>query len=295
MDGHRGQSCALLAGSSDARERLVDALVRVARTPRTTVLVRGERGAGKRTAAEQLHALSARRAGPCAVLRASAELAPAELPAAVRRAQGGTLVLLAVERLAPGGQAALLSELVEPSADARLVVTASQSLAAGVEAGRLREELFYRLNVLSLAVPALRERKADLPAMAAALLSGLGRCAGLEAALAPDALEALRAYAFPGNLRELEAVLAAALARTGGGAIGAADLALPHPRGGPCGTPPAHGADLSLRVLEERQIRRVLDLCGGNRSRAARALGINRQTLYNKLAALGQGPDSGAP
>jgi len=275
---------ALLAGSSEARERLVDALLRVARTPRTTVLVRGERGAGKRTAAEHLHAFSGRRVGPCTLLRAGVELAPGALEEAVRRTQGGTLVLLGVEGLPSAAQAVLQAELVEPTADLRVVVTTSQDLGALVAAGRLREDLLYRLNVLSLCVPALRERAADLPAVTAAMLAELGRESGLQGRLEPDALEALGAHAFPGNLRELRGVLAAALARAGGGQLRAADLALP---GAPRAAASAGDGDLTLRGAEERQIRRVLALTGGNRSRAARALGINRQTLYNKLAALG--------
>ena len=138
--------------------------------------------------------------------------------------------------------------------------------------------------MLSLCVPALRERAADLPAVTAAMLAELGRESGLQGRLEPDALEALGAHAFPGNLRELRGVLAAALARAGGGPMRAADLALP---GAPRAAASAPDGDLTLRGAEERLIRRVLALTGGNRSRAARALGINRQTLYNKLAALG--------
>lgn len=277
----------LLAGASPARDRLLESLRRVARTPRTTVLVRGERGAGKRTAAGLVHAFSARSAGPSVVLRA-AGLDPASLSAGLAQARGGTLILLAVERLPAGAQVALQAALSDPALDARAVVTTAEDLEAEPWKERLRAELLYRINVLSFTVPPLRERGEDLPALSRALHGELARAAGSQSELAPDAQEALAAQAFPGNLRELHGVLLAALARAGDGPVRRAHLDL-------SAGPPAESADLSLRGAEARLIQRALAQTRGNRSRAARALGINRQTLYNKLATLGLEQDAGVP
>jgi DNA-binding NtrC family response regulator len=273
---------ALLLGASPARGRLVESLLRVARTPRTTVLVRGERGAGKRTAAELVHAFSDRRGGPCLALRAET-LAPASLLQALDRARGGTLILLAVERLQDGAQAGLQAALADPALDVRVAVTTAEDLAADPWRGRLRADLLYRINVLSFAVPPLRERAEDLPLLARALCSSLARAAGSPSELEPEALAALEGQTFPGNLRELHGMLLAALARAGGGPIRRVHL---DPLGEP-GRVPAEDSDLTLQAGETRLIRRALALTRGNRSQAARVLGINRQTLYNKLAALG--------
>jgi DNA-binding NtrC family response regulator len=292
----------LLAGTSAARDRLDALLVRVASTPRTTVLVRGERGAGLRAAARLVHARSSRAGGPCIELRAAQSLAPGFVEAVfgpagrLRAAAGGTLVLTEVHALAPDAQAALYAELADPTVDARIVATTTADLDEAVARGRLREDLFYRINVLALEVPPLRARREDVLPLARALLARLAEetgtpCPGITA----DAALALRDHGWPGNLHELRGVLAAAAARAGGGALSRADLALPGaagepaPRpdpGGLAGAADPFGGERRLRAIEERLIRLVLAETGGNKSRAARRLGLNRQTLYNKLEAL---------
>lgn len=283
----------LLAGESPARHRLDALITRVAGTPRTTVLVRGERGSGRRLAARLVHARSARREGPFVEIRAAESHAPGfegdvfGPQGRLHATDGGTVLLSEIQALSASAQAALVRELTEPRFDIRFIATSASDLDADVAEGRLREDLFYRINVLLLSVPALRERRDDVLPLAMSLLARPGgemdaRTRGLSA----SAAAALTEHPWPGNLRELRGVLEAAAARAGGGTIGREDLALP-------GSAPARhaGADpfdgeRTLRVVEERLIQLVLDECGGNKSRAARMLGVNRQTLYNKLREL---------
>lgn len=288
MDGDAELENALLAGASPARERLAEALVRIARTPRTTVLIAGERGSGKRSAGRLIHRLSARRTGPLAQIGAS-ELATAEaLAARLGASAGGTLVLAHVERLASEAQARLLAELLDPQGAVRVVATSALDLWECVRSGALREDLFYRLNVFSLTLPPLRERSADLPAIARSVLADLA-APERPPRLTPEAERVLAAHSFPGNLRELAGVLLAAVARAGNAELlGASALALPGNRAREV----ADAASFSLRAAEQALIARALEHTRGNRSRAARLLGINRQTLYNKLDALGAGPAS---
>ena len=281
----------VLTGDSPGCHTLTTALERVARTPRTTVLVRGEPGAGRSQLARALHRRSSRRDGALVVIRA-ADQVQGDFARRVfgsggqlEGAAGGTVVLQAVETLDPASQAALLDWLVEPRADVRLVATSSQDLESWVEGGRLRADLFYRLNVLTLWAPPLRERLEDLEAMVRTLVNRLAAELGRRAPdLGPEVLTALSRHPWPGNLRELRAVLEAALWR-GGGTLALEDLGLagapaPNSEALPLG-------DRSLRGVEERLIRRVLAEVAGNRSQAARVLGINRQTLYNKLRSYG--------
>jgi len=280
----------LLAGASPARERLEALIERIASTPRTTALVRGERGAPLAAAARLIHARSARSGRPCVVLRASDSLGEGFAErlhgerGALGAAAGGTLILHEVHELADDAQRALLGELTDASFDVRVVATSSADLEEEVALGRLREDLFYRLNVLALHVPALRERADDLVAIARAAMEPLAEAAGRRCpGLTADAALALRAHAWPGDLAELRGVLAAALARTRAGAVSSRDLALPSVRSEQAD--PFDG-ERNLKAIEERVIRVVLRETNGNKSRAARVLGLNRQTLYNKLEAL---------
>lgn len=200
-----------------------------------------------------------------------------------------------VARLDAAGQAAL-AERLEPRAEAgdgglRLIATTSRDLAAEVESRRLREDLAYRLNVLTLLVPPLAERREDLPRLAEHLAGRAARRLGraprrLEAALGTD----LARRAWPGDLLEL------ALYMTARELLGPASIELPAvpAAAAPPGPLPALGtpeslvvADRSLRAVEEALIRRVLEETGGNKLRAAEILGIHRTTLYHKLAGYG--------
>ena len=293
-----------IPGSSPAAQRLRDQIGRVAGTPLTTVLVTGECGLEPDRIARAIHARSSVAAGPfhtarCATLvtgRPGAASFDEGCPL-LAQASGGTLFLEEVSALDPEAQHRLhgflerrASGTTEP--ELRVVASSSEELEARVAGGRFREDLLYRLNVLAIRIPALRERPEDLPELADRVLRRIEGGLGLRCGLAPEGVEALRRHAWPGNLAELQAVLLLAAVRVGAGSIGPEHLPL-----GPSATsfePIGEGASReeliplprgqrSLRAVEEAMIRRVLVEEAGNRSRTARVLGINRTTLYNKL------------
>jgi two-component system response regulator PilR (NtrC family) len=162
-----------------------------------------------------------------------------------------------------------------------------------VEAARFRQDLFYRLNVIELRMPALRERSEDIPALAGILLVRLAESSGMPVAqLAADAVKALAAYSFPGNVRELENILERALALSSGSLIHADDLLLdPADMGESSHATPATpgGADLQdyLDEVERHAIEEALEKSGGNRTAAARALGVTFRSLRYRLERLG--------
>jgi transcriptional regulator with PAS, ATPase and Fis domain len=305
-----------LIGVSAALEHVMDQVLRVAATPRTTVLLLGESGVGKELVTRAIHAASARAGGPfvavnCASLSdglLESELfgyepgaftggAPKGHAGLFAAAEGGTLLLDEVGELAPALQAKLLRVLQERTYrrvgstrdlefDARIVASTHRDLASMVAAGTFREDLFYRLNVMSLTVPPLRERREDVAPLAAHFLAQFAAEFGRsDLLLAPAALQRLREHPWPGNVRELRNVLERAALLATASLIRAEDLALAAPataQGERCAdTLPAEGR--TLRAMEEALIRRVLAECANNRSRAAVVLGINRATLYNKL------------
>jgi len=304
-----GQS---IVGESPAWRALMEQVRRAGRRD-VTVLVRGETGTGKELIAAALHAESARRDGPlvrfnCAAL--PAELAEAELFGHTRgaftgatadrrgffsQADGGTLVLDEVGELPAGIQAALLRALQGGEiqrvggrierVDVRVVACTNRDLRAEVAAGRFRQDLYYRLAVIELEVPSLRDRREDLPLLVEALrrrwiarlgLEEIRFSAGLTAALA--------ARDWPGNVRELENAVARLLTLGEGSERGSE--ALPA-LGGP--TVPDEAAPLraQLDAFERQLLARVLAECAGNQSEAARRLGVTRTTLLDKLKRFG--------
>jgi DNA-binding NtrC family response regulator len=165
--------------------------------------------------------------------------------------------------------------------DARFIAATHQDLSAKVLEGSFREDLFYRLNVIRLEVPPLRERLDDLPLLAGQILVRLNARLGRAArAIAPEALEALRSYPFPGNVRELENLLERAMIFAEGDALGLSDLALPR-TARPLPSPE------SLDGLERQAIIAALQRWEGHRTRAAAELGISRRTLLNKIKQYG--------
>ena len=296
----------LLTGGSRAARRLREIVERIASTPRTTVLILGERGSGRRAVAREIHERSAFARSPLVSLQC-AGASSNTMDDALHAAGGGTLVLNAIDELDPALQERLALFLQErqvlrpggravPAAGVRIVATTHRDLAQRVEQRAFRDDLHYRLNVLSLAVPALRERREDLPALIEGTLTRLAHEHAFGTTrLSPEATRAVYAHAWPGNLRELRSVLEAALMRSSGGTIQLDDVGLPsteEPE--PAVAAPLENAaltielgDRSLRSLEEALIRRVLVETAGNRSRTARLLGVNRATLYNKLKLYG--------
>lgn len=278
-----------------------------------SVLIQGESGTGKELIARAIHVHGARRAGPfvgvnCASIPET--LLESELFGHVRgaftgadrdktglmlAASGGTLFLDELGELSPATQAKLLRALQEREVrplgaerarplDLRLVCATHRELSQEVAAGRFREDLFYRVAVLEVRLPALRERIEDLPELCSSILARAGQAAGRpDVELAPDALRALASYRFPGNVRELENILTRALVLSGRSRLRAQDLELER------GAPRAR-ASRSRQEYAREERERILHALRGARwnvSVVARTLGIPRNTLYRKLARYG--------
>ena len=276
----------------------------------TTVLITGESGTGKDQLARWIHEHGGRRDAPflkidCASL--PAELVESELfghergaftgavarkPGRLELAQGGTIVLDEVAALASGLQAKLLRVLEERTferlggletlrVDARMMALTNTDLAKAVANGRFREDLFFRLNVLAISVPPLRERRFDVGPLAAHFLSRLGPVHGrADAALDPSALPLLESYAWPGNVRELKNAIEHALVFGKGPLLIAQDFPqIPQPSAD--GRGPA-AALKSLDDVEREAIITTLEATRYKIGRAAQSLGISRKTLLEK-------------
>ncbi|HEX2207386.1 MAG TPA: sigma-54 dependent transcriptional regulator [Longimicrobium sp.] len=287
------------------------------------VLIQGESGTGKELLARIIHDQSTRAGGPFVAVNCAAiteTLLETELFGHERgaftgatgrrvgrfeRASGGTLFLDEVGDMSPAMQAKILRALQEHeiervggevavNVDARIVAATNRDLMAEVLAGRFREDLYYRLAVVTVHLPALRERGNDVELLArhfASEFAGeLGRSVPL---IAETTLGFLRAYGWPGNIRQLRNVVQRALLVQDGDTLLPEHLA-PEVRGdaapfGPSAAHPADGPFLSLREVEERHIRRALSLTDGNLGHAAEILGIHRNTLRQKLRKLRYG------
>jgi len=300
-----------MIGKSAAMRRVIDTISRVAPT-RASVLITGESGVGKELVAEAVHELSPRKAGPlirvhCAAL--SPGLLESELfghekgaftGAVARRrgrfemAHGGTLFLDEIGEIDQNLQIKLLRVLQERQfervggeqtveADVRIIAATNRNLKVEMEKGNFREDLYFRLNVVSIAVPPLRERKDDIPLMAASFLRefALENDKPIEGITA-KAASRLHAYHWPGNIRELRNCIESAVVMCRGSTIDVDDLP-PNLR--------SYGEDGWVRVpvtgsLEEAErvvIRAAVAYHKGNKSRAAESLGIGRKTLHRKL------------
>jgi two-component system, NtrC family, response regulator AtoC len=278
--------------------------------PSTTLLITGESGAGKDQLARWIHQHGPRRDAPflkidCASL--PAELVESELfghergafTGAVARkqgrlemAQGGTIVLDEIAALAPGMQAKLLRVLEERTferlggtetlrMDARLMALTNTDLNRAVSSGRFREDLFFRLNVLAIQVPPLRERPGDIHPAAAHFLARLGPVHGRpDAALEPAAETLLAAYAWPGNFRELKNAIEHALIYSDDAMIRRESF--PEIIRTARDSPPAAGPLRSLEEIEREAIRATLEGTRYKIGRAAEILGISRKTLLEK-------------
>lgn len=297
---------------------------RVARTG-TNVLVTGESGSGKEVLARVLHEASGR-TGPFIAINCAAmpeALLESELFGHVkgaftdaretrlgllREAEGGTLLLDEIGDMPIGLQPKLLRFLQERTVrpvggkaeipvDVRIVAATHRDLEACVKGGTFREDLFFRLNVVNVEVPPLRQRRADVLPLAHRFVHAAAERMGKRVSgVTVDAAEKLVAYEWPGNVRELQNCMERAVAITAHDRIVTEDLTDRVRRSGALSIPPAvaEGADLApLDVVERRYVEHVLALVDGNKSRAAKILGIERKTLYRKLEAwklLGEGP-----
>ena len=313
-----------LVGTSPAIRTVFDTLVRVAPS-NSSVLIQGESGTGKELIAQALHRLSRRALGPLVAVNCAAipeQLLESELFGHVKgaftgasqsrsgrfkMADGGTIFLDEIGEMPLSLQGKLLRVLqeraVEPvggskpdPVDFRLIAATNKDLEAHVAKGAFRSDLFYRLNVVPLVLPPLRERRGDVRLLAAHFLARHN--AGKERPLdfSQEAIDALERHTWPGNVRELENLVERLAVLKGEGEIGLSDLPGPirNAKTGaaangatadiPTALPPG-GVDLYqvLANLEDRLIREALERSGGNKNQAAKILGLNRTTLVEKL------------
>jgi DNA-binding NtrC family response regulator len=335
-----------IVGASQAMQDVFKVIEKVADTP-STVLITGESGTGKELVATALHESSGRKGKPLIKINCGAipdNLVESELfghergaftgavtskPGRFELADGGTLFLDEIGEVPPEMQVKLLRALQYGEfervgglktlkVDVRLIAATNRDLKAEIAAGRFREDLFYRLAVVPIALPALRERRDDIPLLAAHFIEKYNkrlnkRIAGFE----PDALAAIQAYEFPGNIRELENLVERTLLFADGPLIKLADLPsnvtgaaapapAPVPAAVPTGAPepqrPVTGAaptaaaeslGLKDRVkqkmaeMERDEIIKALEETGGNVSQAAKRLQISRKTLQTKMKEFG--------
>jgi two-component system, NtrC family, response regulator PilR len=317
-----------LLGSSPVMEQLRDMIARVARS-QAPVHISGESGTGKELVARMIHESGARRDGPFVAVNCGAiptELMESELfghkrgsftgavadkQGLVQSAEGGTLFLDEVADLPLHMQVKLLrvvqeksvrpvGEAREATVDVRILSATHKSLADLVAQGLFREDLYYRINVIELHVPALRERSGDIAEIADAVLQRLARRANAAAPpIAPDAIQVLQAYPFPGNVRELENVLERALTLSTGGVVTAEHLrlrssarAVTPDAAAPAGTAvPAFAGDATLGVqlesIERDAIIKALEKTRYNKTAAAKLLGMSFRALRYRIKKLG--------
>lgn len=299
-----------LVGSSPRLEELKERIARVAET-KTTLLVLGETGSGKELVAATVHELSPRRVGPFVAVNCAAfseSLLESELfgheagafTGAERRRAGqferahrGTIFLDEVGEMSAGCQAKLLRVLEgqpferlggsEPVAvDVRIVAATHRDLAKMVAEGTFREDLYYRLRVIELNVPPLRERGDDVLVLATAFLEQFRRQLGRgPKRLSESAAALMSSYHWPGNVRELRNAIERAVVLAEGEAVEPEDLGLPQSDQSP--TPVRRL--MTLAEAESQHIRYVLDQVDGNKTQACKVLGIGRATLYKRLEA----------
>ncbi|BAU50206.1 Fis family transcriptional regulator [Sulfurifustis variabilis] len=312
-----------LVGASEASERLMDEIRRVA-PYKTSVLITGESGTGKELVARTIHELSPRADGPWVAINCSAiprDLLESELFGYVKgaftgatqnrtgrleQAQGGTLFLDEIGDLDLTLQAKLLRVLQEReyspvgsdqvrTVDVRFLAASNRDLRTLVREGRFREDLFYRLDVYSIVVPPLRERREDIALLARVFLGELAvetdkRVTGI----APGALEVMSRYGWPGNIRELRNAVERALLSCKGETVDVVDL----PPGiagevertaenGPTWHPRDGGLDDWLANVERRAILQALGQTSGVQAHAAKLLGVSERSLWHRIKKLG--------
>lgn len=318
----RGEFAAI-AGRDPKLLRLLDLVARVAPTD-ASVLITGESGTGKELFAEALHGNSPRRGGPFVKVNlggVSSTLFESEMfghvkgaftdaresrPGRFAVADGGTIFLDEIGETDPPSQVKLLRVLQDRTyevlgssetrhVDVRVIAATNRDLGKMVVEGTFREDLLYRLNLISIELPTLRERPGDVPLLAKRFLAEVARRYGREAELTDDALSWLAAERWPGNVRQLRQVIERAVLVHRGETIGRADLVAFSELGSADPRAPATLPDTGTMTLEEMEramIAKALEETGGNISRAAKALGLSRAALYRRCEKFGLDPQA---
>src|SRR6266487_2911491 len=305
--------------------KMVDVYKKVAKISRieAPVLVVGESGSGKELVARALHANSARRAAPFIVINCGAvtetllesELfghergsftgATAARKGLLESAAGGTAFLDEISETSLTFQVKLLRVIQEREirrvgsndtiqVDVRLIAATNRDLREMVRTGQFREDLFHRLNVFTIALPPLRDRREDIPLLSSFFLKLFTEKNGKTVRLSEDALEGMKQYSWPGNVRELKNMLERAMTFNDTGVIQLEELEFGEPENAspiepspPPSARPLSRGEASLDAMEREHIIKILKGTGGNKKKAAEILGIERRTLYNKARRLG--------
>jgi DNA-binding NtrC family response regulator len=306
-------------GESPAMREVLETVQQVAPTP-ATVLLLGESGTGKELIAKSIHQLS-QRAQQALVTVHCAALSPTLLESELfghekgaftgaherrigrfEQAQGGTLFLDEIGEIDATLQIKLLRFLGERTfervgsnktitADVRLIAATNKNLEELVKAGSFREDLFYRLRVVEIHLPPLRERAEDIPLLAQVFLTQVAGDSGKSVIrFTPEAMDTLMRHQWPGNVRELRTAVEHAVVLCKGDKITPRDLPpwVRNPSGAPAAAPASKATTgLSVQENEKQLIVRALKQTNGNRTKAAKVLGMSRRTLYRKLAEYG--------
>jgi two-component system response regulator PilR (NtrC family) len=320
---HFGQ----LVGDSESMKRIYE-MVRQVKDTKISILIEGESGTGKEMVARAIHFSGVRRDAPFVAVNCGAipeNLVESELfghkrgsftgavqdkVGLMQAADGGTLFLDEVATLPAAAQVTLLRALQERTflpvggvkeieVDVRVIAATNVKLQDAVAEGTFREDLFYRLNVVLMTLPPLRERSDDIPALARHLVQRFaGEYQKNIVGLTPDAMELLRAYHYPGNIRELQNVLERAVALANGSLIAPPDLdervrqarspeAVAEEETDPTFPPDGVNLDARLSSIERRWLLAALDATGGNRTRAASLLQMSFRSFRYRLAKYG--------
>ena len=304
-----------IVSRSAAMRRLLEMLPRIAGSE-SSILLQGETGTGKELVARALHGLSARRDGPFVAVNCGAlpdTLLESELfgykagaftgatrdkPGRFACARGGTLFLDEIGEMSPALQVRLLRVLQEKQFDPlgatrteevnlRVITATNRDLAAQVEGGAFRQDLYYRIKVVRLELPPLRRRREDIPLLVQEFIGSFNAVQNKQVTgMSPDALGVLTAHDYPGNVRELKNIIEHAFVLLGEGQIELAHLPAELV---PISTRPLGGHKLCAltKALEARAIREALERNGGSRQGAAQELGLHKSTFFRKVRRLG--------
>jgi DNA-binding NtrC family response regulator len=306
-------------GVSSKMQRVFSQIERVCETG-ATVLIQGESGTGKELVARAIHYCSSRKDKPFVSVNCGAipvNLIESELFGYERgaftdarqrtagkfeQAQGGTFLLDEIGELSPDAQVKLLRVLDERKItrlggkeqiqiDSRLIAATNKNLETEVENGNFRLDLLYRLNIFTIAVPRLCERREDIPLLVEHFIGKFNELLGMQVKnISVRAMDYLLGYSWPGNVRDLENAVQRAMIQSGGGSINVEDLPLRvcgytelTDKPGNRGLPLDEHVSQYTSIIEKEKISNTLRECDQNRSRAALKLGISRKTLYNKM------------